>query len=73
VDIQQVYPTNDLDLIRRATQEMIFCLGDHQGGLVAWPYVEAWVIGVGIRAVRLEERLFETWGRYPLDAKAMTM
>ena len=35
--------------------------------MMAWPYYEAWVIGVGYRAHRLEYKLFEKYGKYPLD------
>ena len=67
VDIQRVYPSNDPVKIERYVKDLIRKLGDHDGGLVGWPYAEAWVIEVGIKTVRLEERLWEKYGRYPLD------
>lgn len=67
VDIQTVYPSNDPAAIEEYIREMIVKLGNHNGGLVAWPYSEPWVIGVGHEAERLERRLFEKLGGYPLD------
>jgi len=67
VDIQNVFPTNNPVLIESYIKDMIKKLGNHNGGMMAWPYYEAWVIGVGYRAHRLEYKLFEKYGKYPLD------
>jgi len=64
VDIQEVYPSNDPVRIEAYVKELVEKLGGHNGGLVGWPYAEAWVIEVGPGAVRLEERLWEMYGRY---------
>jgi hypothetical protein len=71
VDIQNVYPTNDPEKIERYVKDLILKLGDHDGGLVAWPYSEPRVIGVGEAAVQLERDLFETLGNYPIDGAAL--
>ena len=67
VDIQNVYPTNDLEKIEDYVKQLIRKLGDHNGGLVAWPYSEPWVIGIGHRAEKMERKSFERYGEYPLD------
>lgn len=67
VDIQNVFPTNNPVLIESYIKDMIKKLGNHNGGMMAWPYYEALVIGVGYRAHRLEYKLFEKYGKYPLD------
>ncbi len=64
VDIQEVYPTNDPALIEDYIREMVSKLSSPKGGLVAWPYAETWVIGVGRKAVKLEERLWDKYGTY---------
>jgi hypothetical protein len=71
VDIQNVYPTNDPKKIERYVKDLIMKLGDHNGGLVAWPYSEPWVIDVGHKAEKLERELFEKYGDYPLDLAAL--
>lgn len=71
VDIQNVYPTNDPEKIERYVKDLILKLGDHNGGLVAWPYFEPAVIEVGEAAVQLERDLFEELGNYPLDRAAL--
>lgn len=71
VDIQEVYPSNDPGKIERYVKDLILKLGDHRGGLVAWPYSEPWVIEVNIHSARLEERLFAQYGQYPLDLAAL--
>jgi hypothetical protein len=45
---------------------MVAKLGGDRGGLVAWPYAEPWVIEVGLRSTRLEERTWKQFGSYPL-------
>jgi hypothetical protein len=67
VDIQEVYPSNHPDIIDRYIRDMIVKLADHNGGFVAWPYAEPHVIGVGVKAELLERRLFDRYGKYPLD------
>jgi uroporphyrinogen decarboxylase len=71
VDIQNVYPTNDPAIIARYIKDLIWKLGGHNGGLVAWPYAEPWVIEVGWQTARLERKLFEQYGGYPLDLKEL--
>lgn len=67
VDIQNVFPTNNPSLIEGYVKDMIKKLGNHNGGLMAWPYYDALAIGVGYRAHRLEHKLFDKYGKYPLD------
>ncbi len=62
VDIQNVYPTNDPQKIEIYVRELVEKIGSEEGGLVAWPYAETWVIGAGIRSVWLEERLWRKYG-----------
>jgi hypothetical protein len=71
VDIQNVYPTNDPAKIEHYVKDLILKLGDRDGGLVAWPYSDPAVIGVGEAAARLERDLFEKLGSYPLDIGAL--
>jgi hypothetical protein len=71
VDIQTVYPTNDPEKIERYVKDLILKLGDRDGGLVAWPYIEPAVIGVGEATVQLEMDLFERLGSYPIDRAAL--
>jgi len=68
VNIQSVYPSNDPAAIEAYVKNMIRKLGGDRGGLAAWPYAETWVIGVGVRSVWREERLFVRHGRYPLPS-----
>jgi uroporphyrinogen-III decarboxylase len=71
VDIQTVYPTNDPEKIERYVEDLILKLGNHNGGLVAWPYSEPAVIEVGEAAVQLERDLFEKLGNYPIAISAL--
>jgi hypothetical protein len=71
VDIQRIYPTNNPAMVERYVKDMILKLGPRNGGLVGWPYAEPWVIQVGVKTVRLEEKLWDRYGRYPLDMAAL--
>jgi len=70
-DIQTVYPRGDEAELTAHIKEMIRKLGNFNGGLVAWPYVEPNVIGVSPAAVSLQAELFDRWGRYPLDLEGL--
>ncbi|MFO8056632.1 MAG: uroporphyrinogen decarboxylase family protein [bacterium] len=59
VDIQNVYPKNDPARIESYVHELKDKLATKDGGLVAWPYAETWVIGVGIKSVWAEERAWK--------------
>jgi len=63
-DIQTVYPRGDPAELTAHIQEMIRKLGNFNGGLVAWPYMEPQVIGVSPETVKLQEELFSRWGQY---------
>ena len=67
VDIQNACPTNNTVLIESYIKDIMKKLGNHNGGLLAWPYYEAGVKGVGDQAQELECNLFERYGKYPLD------
>ncbi len=71
MDIQTVYPTNDPDKIEPYVKDLILKLGDHNGGLVAWPYSEPAVIEVSEAAAQLERDLFERLGNYPIESSAL--
>ena len=71
VDIQTVYPTNDPEKIERYVKDLILKLGDHNGGLVAWPYSEPAAIEVGEAAAQLERDLFEKLGNYPIEISVL--
>jgi hypothetical protein len=66
-----VFPTNDPEKIERYVKDLILKLGDHEGGLVAWPYDEPAVIEVSEVTVQLERDLFERLGNYPIDRAAL--
>ncbi|MDH3346351.1 MAG: hypothetical protein OEL75_04125, partial [Kiritimatiellaceae bacterium] len=69
-DIQTIYPKGTDEELEAHIKEMIAKLADFNGGLIAWPYSEPQVIGVGADRVKLQSKLFKKYGKYPLDMRA---
>jgi hypothetical protein len=61
VDIQEVYPTNDAELIEEYMKTLIRKLGPREGGLVIWPYSMPYDIGVGARTVKVEQKIYKKY------------
>jgi len=60
-DIQNVYVTNDHAAIEEYVRTMIRRLSSEKGGLVLWPYIQPYDIGVGASTIRAEQRIYKKY------------